>query len=40
MQSLAVMAVLANVCVYCGSGSGQNPAYRQAAEAFGRKLEV
>ena len=32
------MAALRNVCVYCGSGSGQNPAYRQAAEAFGRGL--
>jgi uncharacterized protein (TIGR00730 family) len=38
MPSLAAMAVLRNVCVYCGSGSGQDPAYRQAAEAFGRAL--
>lgn len=26
------------ICVYCGSREGANPAYRAAAEAFGREL--
>jgi uncharacterized protein (TIGR00730 family) len=26
------------ICVYCGSRSGADPAYREAAEAFGREL--
>jgi len=29
---------LKNVCVYCGSGKGQSPAYLEAARAFGRIL--
>jgi uncharacterized protein (TIGR00730 family) len=29
---------LRNVCVYCGSGSGTNPAFAQAAGEFGRTL--
>ncbi len=29
---------LDNVCVYCGSGSGQNPAFAAAAQRFGRDL--
>jgi uncharacterized protein (TIGR00730 family) len=29
---------LKNVCVYCGSGSGLNPAYAKAARDFGRIL--
>jgi len=31
MQSL-----VKNICVYCGSGSGHNPAYVEAARTFGR----
>jgi uncharacterized protein (TIGR00730 family) len=27
-----------NVCVYCGSGAGSDPAFAQAAEALGRSL--
>ncbi|MGE3917157.1 MAG: TIGR00730 family Rossman fold protein [Hyphomicrobiaceae bacterium] len=27
-----------NVCVFCGSGAGRNPAYAAAAETFGRSL--
>jgi hypothetical protein len=27
-----------NICVYCGSGPGLNPAYAEAARAFGRIL--
>jgi uncharacterized protein (TIGR00730 family) len=27
-----------NICVYCGSGSGRNPAHAEAARAFGRLL--
>ena len=29
---------IANVCVYCGSGHGTNPAYAQAADALGTAL--
>ena len=29
---------IANVCVYCGSGHGTNPAYTQAADALGAAL--
>lgn len=29
---------LKNICVYCGSGSGLNPAYAKAARDFGRIL--
>jgi uncharacterized protein (TIGR00730 family) len=29
---------LRTVCVYCGSGAGRNPAYIEAARAFGRIL--
>ena len=32
------MAVLRNVCVYCASGPGNNPAFVAAATAFGRIL--
>ena len=27
-----------NICVYCGSGTGNNPAYAEAARALGRDL--
>ena len=37
-QSLAAMAELNSVCVYCGSGSGLNPAYAVAARVLGRAL--
>ncbi len=30
--------LIRNVCVYCGSGGGRNPAYRQAAEELGQAL--
>lgn len=29
---------LQNVCVYCGSGAGENPAFADAAHALGEKL--
>jgi uncharacterized protein (TIGR00730 family) len=29
---------LRNVCVYCGSGAGTNPAFAEAANDFGREL--
>lgn len=32
------MAVLRNVCVYCGSGVGRDPAYARAADDLGRAL--
>ncbi len=31
-------ANLRNICVYCGSGSGHNPAFAQGARDFGRLL--
>ncbi len=27
-----------SICVYCGSGSGQNPRYAEAARALGRAM--
>lgn len=32
------MTKLERICVYCGSGPGRNPVYREAAEAFGARL--
>lgn len=32
------MKTIKNVCVYCGSGPGTNPAFVQAATAFGKAL--
>jgi uncharacterized protein (TIGR00730 family) len=32
------MKIIKNVCVYCGSGPGTNPAFVQAATAFGKSL--
>jgi uncharacterized protein (TIGR00730 family) len=29
-----------NICVYCGSGPGLNPAYKQAARTLGRELSA
>jgi uncharacterized protein (TIGR00730 family) len=31
-------STLQNICVYCGSGLGRNPAYVEAARTFGRLL--
>ena len=31
-------ANLRNICVYCGSGSGRNPAFAEAARDFGKIL--
>jgi hypothetical protein len=33
-----IMAAIRSVCVYCGSGEGQNPAYAHAARVVGRAL--
>jgi uncharacterized protein (TIGR00730 family) len=38
MNDLPVAPGIQNICVYCGSGSGLNPAYAEAARAFGRIL--
>jgi uncharacterized protein (TIGR00730 family) len=38
MGSMQKAANLQNICVYCGSGSGQNPAYAEAAHDLGRIL--
>jgi len=32
------MATLKTICVYCGSGQGENPAFQAAARALGRAL--
>jgi uncharacterized protein (TIGR00730 family) len=32
------MSVLNNICVYCGSGSGLNPKFGEAAERLGRRM--
>ena len=32
------MAELNSICVYCGSGTGADPAYLEAAEALGREM--
>ena len=32
------MAELNSICVYCGSGTGADPAYIEAAEALGRNM--
>jgi predicted Rossmann-fold nucleotide-binding protein len=38
MGSMQKAANLRSICVYCGSGSGQNPAYAEAARDLGRIL--
>jgi uncharacterized protein (TIGR00730 family) len=38
MNDIPVASSLQNICVYCGSGSGRNPAYANAARAFGEIL--
>src|ERR687884_650181 len=34
----APMAVLSTVCVYCGSGTGADPIYVEAARGLGRRF--
>jgi uncharacterized protein (TIGR00730 family) len=38
MNSRTTNSSIRHICVYCGSGSGQNPAFVEAARAFGRIL--
>lgn len=38
MASKKSASSLKNICVYCGSGTGRNPAYVEAAREFGRVL--
>ena len=38
MSDIKVSGGLQNICVYCGSGAGVNPAYAEGARAFGRIL--
>jgi uncharacterized protein (TIGR00730 family) len=38
MGSMQKTANLRNICVYCGSGLGENPAFADAARDFGRIL--
>ena len=38
MTSRKPVPGLDNICVYCGSGSGHDPAYVEAAREFGRIL--
>lgn len=35
---MRTISSLQNICVYCGSGSGRNPAFAEAARALGRIL--
>jgi uncharacterized protein (TIGR00730 family) len=38
MNNTKLSGGLQNICVYCGSGTGENPAYVEAARSFGRIL--
>ena len=38
MNNTKLSGGLQNICVYCGSGTGENPAYVEAARSFGRVL--
>lgn len=38
MNDTQSTSALQSICVYCGSGPGKNPAYVEAARAFGRIL--
>ena len=38
MKDIHTISSLQNICVYCGSGSGRNPAFAEAARALGRIL--
>jgi uncharacterized protein (TIGR00730 family) len=33
-----IMSEIKNICVYCGSGDGRNPAFKATADTFGRLL--
>jgi uncharacterized protein (TIGR00730 family) len=35
MKDIHTISSLQNICVYCGSGSGRNPAFAEAARALG-----
>jgi uncharacterized protein (TIGR00730 family) len=38
MNDTRIPSGLQSICVYCGSGTGKNPAYAETARAFGRIL--
>ncbi len=38
MNDTHTISSLQSICVYCGSGTGKNPAYLETARAFGRIL--
>ncbi len=38
MNETLIASGLQNICVYCGSGSGRNPAYAEAARELGQSL--
>jgi uncharacterized protein (TIGR00730 family) len=38
MKDMHAISSLQNICVYCGSGTGRNPAVAEAARALGRIL--
>ncbi|MGH6736615.1 MAG: TIGR00730 family Rossman fold protein [Methyloceanibacter sp.] len=38
MNEIKGTSNIQNICVYCGSGGGRNPAFLEAARAFGRIL--
>jgi uncharacterized protein (TIGR00730 family) len=38
MNDVPLAPALQSICVYCGSGPGEHPAYAEAARAFGRIL--
>jgi uncharacterized protein (TIGR00730 family) len=38
MNDTKAKSVIQNICVYCGSGAGQNPAFPEAARSLGRIL--
>jgi uncharacterized protein (TIGR00730 family) len=38
MNETLIASGLQNICVYCGSGSGRNPAYAEAARELGHRL--
>jgi hypothetical protein len=38
MNDTLITSSLQNICVYCGSGPGKDPAHAEAARAFGRIL--
>src|SRR6266498_256172 len=38
MNDVPLASGIQNICVYCGSGEGRNPAFAEAARAFGRIL--